>query len=47
MVELPSGKMKTREGTVVDADDLMKEMIYTASEATKEKASWMDTPSRR
>ena len=37
MVELPSGKMKTREGTVVDADDLMKEMIYTASEATKEK----------
>jgi arginyl-tRNA synthetase len=37
MVELPSGKMKTREGTVVDADDLMKEMIETAAEATSEK----------
>ena len=30
MVELPSGKMKSREGTVVDADDLMEEMILTA-----------------
>ena len=30
MVELPSGKMKSREGTVVDADDLMQEMISTA-----------------
>ena len=30
MVELPSGKMKSREGTVVDADDLMAEMIETA-----------------
>ena len=30
MVELPSGKMKSREGTVVDADDLMEEMIQTA-----------------
>jgi arginyl-tRNA synthetase len=30
MVELPSGKMKSREGTVVDADDLMAEMIATA-----------------
>ena len=30
MVELPSGKMKSREGTVVDADDLMEEMIATA-----------------
>jgi arginyl-tRNA synthetase len=28
MVDLPSGKMKSREGTVVDADDLMQEMIY-------------------
>ena len=37
MVELPSGKMKTREGTVVDADDLMKEMITTAAKATEEK----------
>ena len=32
MVDLPSGKMKSREGTVVDADDLMKEMTSTAKE---------------
>jgi len=32
MVELPEGKMKSREGTVVDADDLMDEMIRTAKE---------------
>lgn len=41
MVELPNGKMKSREGTVVDADDLMDEMIATArqiaSEAGKSK----------
>lgn len=37
MVELPSGKMKTREGTVVDADDLMQEMIDTAAKATEAK----------
>lgn len=36
MVDLPSGKMKSREGTVVDADDLMQEMIDTAAERTKE-----------
>jgi len=36
MVDLPSGKMKSREGTVVDADDLMEEMIDTAEEHTKE-----------
>jgi arginyl-tRNA synthetase len=36
MVDLPSGKMKTREGTVVDADDLMEDMISTAAERTKE-----------
>ena len=36
MVELPEGKMKSREGTVVDADDLMKEMIDTARETSKE-----------
>jgi arginyl-tRNA synthetase len=36
MVELPNGKMKSREGTVVDADDLMEEMIYTAKETSKE-----------
>lgn len=37
MVELPHGKMKSREGTVVDADDLIQEMIYTAKEKTLEK----------
>lgn len=37
MVELPSGKMKTREGTVVDADDLIKNMVETATKATEEK----------
>jgi len=36
MVDLPSGKMKSREGTVVDADDLMREMIETAEIHTKE-----------
>ena len=36
MVELPEGKMKSREGTVVDADDLMKEMIDTARETSEE-----------
>jgi len=36
MVELPAGKMKSREGTVVDADDLIKEMIDTAGAITKE-----------
>ena len=35
MVDLPSGKMKSREGTVVDADDLMQEMISTAKEISK------------
>jgi arginyl-tRNA synthetase len=36
MVELPSGKMKSREGTVVDADDLIDEMISIAESHTKE-----------
>ena len=36
MVELPEGKMKSREGTVVDADDLMAEMIGTAKETSQE-----------
>lgn len=36
MVELPHGKMKSREGTVVDADDLMDEMYNTAEETTRE-----------
>ena len=36
MVDLPTGKMKSREGTVVDADDLMQEMVDTAEQHTKE-----------
>ena len=36
MVELPEGKMKSREGTVVDADDLMNEMVATARETSAE-----------
>ncbi|WP_296146166.1 arginine--tRNA ligase [uncultured Flavobacterium sp.] len=36
MVDLPSGKMKSREGTVVDADDLMAEMAQTAKEISEE-----------
>ncbi len=36
MVDLPSGKMKSREGTVVDADDLMAEMITEAEKQTRE-----------
>ncbi len=42
MVELPNGKMKSREGTVVDADDLMAEMITDAYEASKERAKQTD-----
>ena len=36
MVDLPSGKMKSREGTVVDADDLMEEMAQTAADISQE-----------
>lgn len=36
MVELPEGKMKSREGTVVDADDLMEEMVQGAREVSRE-----------
>jgi arginyl-tRNA synthetase len=36
MVELPSGRMKSREGTVVDADDMMDEMIQLAEEQSKQ-----------
>jgi arginyl-tRNA synthetase len=36
MVELPQGRMKSREGTVVDADDLMDEMVLTAKKTTEE-----------
>lgn len=44
MVELPDGKMKSREGTVVDADDLMEEMKQTAKKKTEElgKTDGMD-----
>ena len=37
MVDLPSGKMKSREGTVVDADDLMEEVVKQSEEMTKER----------
>jgi arginyl-tRNA synthetase len=36
MVDLPSGKMKSREGTVVDADDLLAEMVATAKQRTED-----------
>lgn len=39
MVELPNGKMKSREGTVVDADDLMQQMINDAKEVSKDKVN--------
>ncbi|MBR6128543.1 MAG: arginine--tRNA ligase, partial [Bacteroidaceae bacterium] len=39
MVELPNGKMKSREGTVVDADDLVAEMIKTARETSEDKVN--------
>lgn len=42
MVELPEGKMKSREGTVVDADDLMDEMIDTAKKTTEELGKTQD-----
>ncbi|MGZ3939036.1 MAG: arginine--tRNA ligase, partial [Flavisolibacter sp.] len=38
MVDLPSGRMKSREGTVVDADDLVDEMVLEAEKKTKEKS---------
>jgi arginyl-tRNA synthetase len=38
MVELPSGRMKSREGTVVDADDLVNEMVNEAAKKTSEKS---------
>ena len=39
MVELPNGKMKSREGTVVDADDLMDKMVEDAKEISKDKVN--------
>lgn len=44
MVELPEGKMKSREGTVVDADDLIAEMIETASKIADENGKIHDLP---
>ena len=44
MVELPNGKMKSREGTVVDADDLIEEMIATAEAMSKEHGRNNDLP---
>jgi arginyl-tRNA synthetase len=38
MVDLPTGRMKSREGTVVDADDLVDEMVLEAEKKTKEKS---------
>lgn len=42
MVELPNGKMKSREGTVVDADDLIAEMIATARQTSEELGKFQD-----
>ncbi len=42
MVELPNGKMKSREGTVVDADDLIAKMIEDAREMSKDKVNKLD-----
>ncbi|HEX8313488.1 MAG TPA: arginine--tRNA ligase, partial [Flavisolibacter sp.] len=42
MVELPSGRMKSREGTVVDADDLVDEMVLQAQKVTAEKSNIAD-----
>ena len=46
MVDLPSGKMKSREGTVVDADDLVQEMHNTAKEYTQELGKLEDFDSK-
>ena len=44
MVELPEGKMKSREGTVVDADDLMSKMVTDAAEVSAEMGKLKDIP---
>jgi arginyl-tRNA synthetase len=44
MVELPEGKMKSREGTVVDADDLLTEMMTTAEEMSREAGKLDNIP---
>ena len=46
MVELPEGRMKSREGTVVDADDLMEEMFLTAGEMTRELGKASELPEK-
>ena len=45
MVELPNGKMKSREGTVVDADELISEMINTARQTSEELGKFADMSS--
>lgn len=49
MVELPNGKMKSREGTVVDADELMDEMVNTARQVSEElgKLEGLDTEEKQ
>ena len=47
MVELPEGKMKSREGTVVDADDLIADMVSTAAKCQTSWASSTYAPRRR
>ncbi|NCQ53385.1 MAG: arginine--tRNA ligase, partial [Caldiserica bacterium] len=44
MVDLPTGKMKSREGTVVDADDLVAEVIAEATETAKERGEIESLP---
>lgn len=44
MVELPNGKMKSREGTVVDADELVAEMVRQARETADESGKFADMP---
>jgi len=47
MVELPEGKMKSREGTIVDADDLINEMQMTARDVSSELGKLGDFFRRR
>ena len=44
MVNLPNGKMKSREGTVVDADELVEEMVLTARRTSEELGKFKDVP---
>ena len=46
MVELPNGKMKSREGTVVDADELVAEMVRQARETADESGKFADMPEK-